>query len=101
MQAITVRHRDAGVGGGKLIGPFRRIVVLAVLSRFARQRLRFALTKVTQEDLIYLSKAIGGGRLSQVIDRAYPLDQVPDAIRHVESEHARGKVVVRVRTSDH
>ncbi|MFC6087956.1 zinc-binding dehydrogenase [Saccharothrix lopnurensis] len=31
-----------------------------------------------------------------VVDRTYALDEVPDAIRYVEDEHARAKVVITV-----
>jgi NADPH:quinone reductase-like Zn-dependent oxidoreductase len=31
-----------------------------------------------------------------VIDRTYKLAEVPDAIRYMETEHARAKVVVTV-----
>jgi NADPH:quinone reductase-like Zn-dependent oxidoreductase len=31
-----------------------------------------------------------------VIDRTYPLIEVPEAIRYIEEGHARGKVVVTV-----
>lgn len=33
-----------------------------------------------------------------VIDKCYPLSEVPEAIRYLEEEHARGKVVI---TMDH
>jgi NADPH:quinone reductase-like Zn-dependent oxidoreductase len=35
-----------------------------------------------------------------VIDRIYPLSQVPEAIRYLEEGHARGKVVITVRDSE-
>jgi len=31
-----------------------------------------------------------------VIDRTYPLSKTADAMRHLEREHARGKVVIAV-----
>jgi NADPH:quinone reductase-like Zn-dependent oxidoreductase len=36
------------------------------------------------------------GKLMTVIDRRYPLSEVPDALRHLGEGHAKGKVVVRV-----
>jgi NADPH:quinone reductase-like Zn-dependent oxidoreductase len=39
---------------------------------------------------------IEAGKVRPVIDRRYTLAEVPDAIRYVETGHARGKVVVAV-----
>jgi NADPH:quinone reductase-like Zn-dependent oxidoreductase len=36
------------------------------------------------------------GKVTPVIDRTYPLSQVPDAIRYLEEGHARGKVIITV-----
>jgi NADPH:quinone reductase-like Zn-dependent oxidoreductase len=39
---------------------------------------------------------IEAGTLKPVIDRTYPLIEVPDAIRYLEEGHSRGKVVITV-----
>jgi NADPH:quinone reductase-like Zn-dependent oxidoreductase len=49
------------------------------------------------DDLRFLSALIEAGKLKPVIDRVYPLEQVPDAMRYLEEGHARGKVVVKVK----
>ena len=36
------------------------------------------------------------GKMTPVIDRRYPLNEVPEAIRYLEAGHARGKVVITV-----
>jgi NADPH:quinone reductase-like Zn-dependent oxidoreductase len=48
----------------------------------------------TAKDLELLSEMIEAGKVTPVIDRTYPLKDVPDAIRYLEEGHARGKVVV-------
>lgn len=48
------------------------------------------------EDLLVLNELIEAGTVTQVIDRPYPLSEVPEAIRYLEEGHARGKVVVTV-----
>ena len=40
---------------------------------------------------------LDAGRITPVIDRTYPLSEVPLAIRYLEEGHARGKVVISVR----
>jgi NADPH:quinone reductase-like Zn-dependent oxidoreductase len=43
-----------------------------------------------------LKELIESGKVRAVIDRRYPLAEVPEAIRYLEGGHARGKVVVTV-----
>jgi len=60
------------------------------------RRLRPMLQKPTLVDLETLRELIDAGKLRPVIDRRYPLAQVPAAISYVERGHARGKVVIDV-----
>ena len=43
-----------------------------------------------------LKKLIEAGKVTPVIDRTYPLSEVPEAIRYLEEGRARGKVVITV-----
>ena len=52
--------------------------------------------KVNTDDLNVLRELIESGKLTPVVDRTYPLAQVPDAIRYLHDRHARGKVVVTI-----
>ena len=49
-----------------------------------------------QEDLAILAELFETGNLSPVIDRCYPLSEVPEAMRYLEAGHAKGKVVITV-----
>jgi NADPH:quinone reductase-like Zn-dependent oxidoreductase len=80
--------------GGALFGPYRLIIQGKVLGPFARQRLVVLEAKPSKENLAALRDLAESGRLVPVIERTYPLADAPDAIRHVESAHARAKIVV-------
>ncbi|NGY60176.1 NAD(P)-dependent alcohol dehydrogenase [Lentzea sp. NEAU-D13] len=80
--------------GGALFGPYRLIIQGKVLGPFARQRLVVLEAKPSKENLAALRDLAESGRLVPVIERTYPLTEAPDAIRHVESAHARAKVVI-------
>ena len=47
-------------------------------------------------DLERLARLIEAGDLTPTIERTYPLDQAPDAMRHLQAGHARGKLAITV-----
>jgi len=49
-----------------------------------------------QEDVAFVKELIEAGRVAPVIDRRYPLTEVPEALRYLEEGHARGKIVITV-----
>jgi NADPH:quinone reductase-like Zn-dependent oxidoreductase len=83
-----------GAPKGNWIAPIARIVGARLLSAFGSRRMLAHLTDTTQYDLIVLREHIEAGRVTPVIDRRYPLREVPDAIRYMETMRARGKVVI-------
>jgi NADPH:quinone reductase-like Zn-dependent oxidoreductase len=86
-----------GAGGGnRWTGGIGRQLRVALLSPFVRQRLRMFIARATAEDLESLKELIEAGKVTPVIDLTYPLSQVPDAMRYLEREHARGKIVITV-----
>jgi NADPH:quinone reductase-like Zn-dependent oxidoreductase len=83
-------------GGNRWTGGIGRSLRAVLLSPFVRQSLRMFIARTTAEDLQYLKELIEAGQVTPVIDRTYPLSQVPEAMRHLEQEHAQGKVVIVV-----
>jgi len=80
--------------GGSLLGPIGLIAKGSLLSWFVRQRLIALVTKPSQERLATLRELAESGQLTPVIDRTYPLREAAEAIRYLELEHARAKVIV-------
>jgi NADPH:quinone reductase-like Zn-dependent oxidoreductase len=53
--------------------------------------------KPDKKDLAFIKELLEAGKVVPVIDRCYPLAEVPEAIRYLEEGHARGKVVITVQ----
>ena len=86
-----------GTGGTGVFGVMGVMVHGMAVARFARQRILVPQATATAEHLQALADLAVAGKLVPVIDRTYPLREVPDAIRYLEVEHARGKVVITVQ----
>ncbi|HEY3259829.1 MAG TPA: NAD(P)-dependent alcohol dehydrogenase [Pseudonocardiaceae bacterium] len=82
--------------GGSLLGPLGLMLKGQALSRLVRQRLLLLTATPGADHLASLRELIDAGQVAPVVDRTYPLNQVPEAIRYVETEHARAKVVITV-----
>ena len=52
--------------------------------------------KPNKSDLVFMKKLLEAGKVKPVIDRRYPLSEVPAALRYLEEGHAQGKVVITV-----
>ena len=71
-------------------------LLLGPLLSMGRQRFGNVLVKPNQADLLVLKDLCETGQMRPVIDRRFPLSEVPSAVRYIEAGHARGKVVVTV-----
>lgn len=67
-----------------------------LLSLFVRQRLTMLVSKEHHADLEPLSRLIEAGQVTPIVDRTYPLAEVPDAMRLLEAGHARGKIAITI-----
>ena len=98
-RALTPKATLVLVGGpnkGRWVGPLTGVLKAVVVSRFVSQKLRPCLAHSSKADLIVLRELLEAGKVAPVIDRSYPLSDVPEAIRYLEEGHARGKVVIRM-----
>ena len=82
--------------GGSLFGPLGLMIRGMVSAPFVSQRVAMFTAAASRDNLATLRDLAEAGKLTTVVDRTYPLAAAADAIRHVETGHARGKVVITV-----
>jgi NADPH:quinone reductase-like Zn-dependent oxidoreductase len=84
-----------GEGGGKWLGMGRQ-VWSQLVGLASRQKFRSPLALVNQADLQLLKGMLEKGEIAPVVERRYPLSEVPAAVRALSAGHSRGKAVIQV-----
>ncbi|GAA4464430.1 NAD(P)-dependent alcohol dehydrogenase [Phytohabitans houttuyneae] len=87
-----------GNTGGLLAG-LPRTARAALMGRFTSTRVKLVTTTVNRDNLTALRSLLESGQVKAVIDKTYPLDQAANAVAHMLTHHARGKVVITGTTS--
>lgn len=98
-RVLAPKGVHVGVGlasSGKWIGPMLRPLGMVVRNPFVSRRLVPFLGKNSAEDLAVLRGLIEEGKVAPVIDRTYTLAEAADALRYLETGHAKAKVVVTI-----
>ena len=81
-------------GGSRLVGGKAWIRAM-LLSKLVRH-LRPLASQPNQADLQFVTELIAAGKIRPLIDKTFPLREVPEAIRYLTAGHARGKIVITV-----
>ncbi|MEU6259417.1 NAD(P)-dependent alcohol dehydrogenase [Streptomyces sp. NPDC047043] len=85
-----------GENGGPVLGGTDRWMRGLLLSVFVGQKLRPVIAATRRQDLLTLTELFEAGAVRPVVDRTYSLAEAATAIRHLESGHPRGKLVITV-----
>ena len=79
---------------------FRNFFLALWTARFGDKKAIFPIPPhYTQENVLFIKKVIEAGRFRAVIDRSYPLEEVVEATRYVETQQKTGNVVLTINGS--
>jgi len=88
------------VAGGPLSQVFQVMLLGPLVSRIGSKKIGFmGIATTDQKDLVVIRELLEVGKVVPVIDRYYPLSEVPKALRYLVEEHAKGKVVITLESN--
>jgi NADPH:quinone reductase-like Zn-dependent oxidoreductase len=94
---VLIGHEGFGTIGTRVFGIFPQFFKLVLLSRFVKQLRGPGIPLPNREETIaVLRELLEAGAITPIIDRTYPLNEAPEAIRYLAEGRARGKVVVKI-----
>jgi NADPH:quinone reductase-like Zn-dependent oxidoreductase len=94
-RALTPNGRYVMVGGSNA-QMFQAMLLGPLMSSKGGRQMKGLSAKTKQEDLQNLKELLETSGIEPVIERTYPFNQSIEAMRHIDSRRARGKVVVNV-----
>ena len=92
---VIVGVQSSAAAGG-LLGGISTLLKAVILNPFVSQKFEPFLAQLNPKDLNLLADLVRQGKLNPVIDRRYPLAELPAAMAYLEAGHARGKIIVDV-----
>jgi len=90
------RYVMVGAPKGKWIKPMDRVIVAMIYSKFVHQHMGMMMARAGKDDLALLGELMQQGRVTAVIDKTYKLSETAEAMRHLETGRARGKIVIQM-----
>ncbi len=84
------------MAGGSPTQIFQAMLLGPWMSENGGKKMGGVSATANQKDLVMLKGLLEVGKVVPVIDRRYPLSEVPEALRYLGAGHARGKVVIIV-----
>jgi len=83
--------------GGSTAAIFQAVFLGPLISMIGSKKIGIGMWKPNNsEDLALLAELFEAGRVVPVVDRCYPLSEVPEALRYLEVGHVKGKAIITV-----
>jgi|SRR5271157_175605 NADPH:quinone reductase-like Zn-dependent oxidoreductase len=86
--------------GGSGAQMFQAMLLGPLISMTGRKKMGGLSSSPDKKALLLIKELLETGKVKPVIDRRYPLSEVPEAFRYIEEGHARGKIVITNEQND-
>jgi NADPH:quinone reductase-like Zn-dependent oxidoreductase len=86
--------------GGSLAQIFQSMLLGPLMSRSGGKQMGNLVYRQDTQDLVFVKQLLESGQVVPVIDRRYPLNEVPEAFRYFGEGHTRGKVVIAMEHNE-
>jgi NADPH:quinone reductase-like Zn-dependent oxidoreductase len=83
--------------GNKVIGPLGFIIKTRLSALRASQTIVFFVAKFIREDFLLMNQWFESGQVKPFVEKTYPLEKIADAMHHLGTGHAKGKIVVTMQ----
>jgi len=96
-RVLNPQARFVIVGGPKTnrwVGPLTHVVKTRLAAFGATQKVAFFVADFKRDDFLLLKEMIELGQVKPVVEKTYPLEKISEAMRHLGTGHAKGKIVV-------
>lgn len=85
--------------GGSMSTLFQVLLLGPLMKMDGGKKIRVLGVHANTKDLRYMTELVEAGKIVPVIDRHYPLSEVPEALRYLGEGHAKGKIVITIADS--
>jgi NADPH:quinone reductase-like Zn-dependent oxidoreductase len=86
--------------GGSLATFFQILLLGPWIRRITSRKIHILAVQRNRKDLVHITELCESGKVVPVIDRRYPLSEVPEALRYLGEGHVRGKVVITLQSNN-
>ena len=93
-------HGNYYLVGGSVATMFQVLLLGPLIRRTTGKSIRVLAVQPNLKDMVYLTELYQTGEVVPVIDRRFPLSEVPEALRYLGEGRARGKVVITMEHGD-
>ena len=80
--------------GNRVIGPLGHVIKVRLAALGASQKVIFFVAKFEHQDFLLLNEMFERGQVKPVVEKTYPLKNISEAMHHLGTGHAQGKIIV-------
>ena len=82
--------------GGSVATFFQILLLGPWMRRTTGKKIRVLAVQPNLKDFVYITELYEAGKIVPIIDRRFPLSEVPEALQYLGDGRAKGKVVITV-----